>query len=245
MKWVGYARGWKDAIKAAFRIALSEKVDPKDAYSLYGGSALPIGILFANSLLKDPVGEKMLTGPVEMTASALSDWGRLKSLAPGTLGREYVEALTGNYASDYDINLKDESDIRLKSDYGHQREGGWTIPEGERDEYIARQLMGEIRWQHDLMHVLLGYKPDISGEIGVTAFLIWHIGLPAPLLVTTVWVLVRTITQRNFRDFKVAYEAFFNGRKAVWLFPIEWESYLATPLDEVRKALRVSTPKNY
>ena len=245
-KLLGYLRGWKDSIRGCFLIAKSDKVDTSDAFLVYGGSALPTGIWFADKMLKHPVGYRMLLGPTEMTANALGDLDRLKKMPAGSLGWAYAQTLTGMYKDGYDIELHDEYDIRIREDYGHQDKGNWTKPEDGDDQKIAMRLMGEIRWQHDLLHVLLGYQPDIAGEIGVTAFSIPHVHLPAPKMVTLIWVAYRTIKFWSLYDLKVAWEAWQIGRNTKgWVFPVDWETYLTMPIHEVRAALGIRLPVVY
>lgn len=221
MKLLRLYRGWRDALIAAHRIIKQRDVSPSEAFKVYGGSALPTGALFARELLNHRVGNEMLTGSRPMTMNALNDRNKLLAMPRGSLGRVYAETFTGAF--------EDAEDIRVQEDFGHQERGGWNKPQGD-EQLIAHRLMGEIRWQHDLMHIITGYGTDFESEIALQAFLISHVRLPAPKIfaIFGFWSFPHTV-----------FSAWRAGRRAEWLFPIDWESLLPLPLYEVRYLFNV------
>ena len=98
---------------------------------------------------------------------------------------------------------------------------------------------------HDLWHVVTGYGPDSLGEVCILAVRsaqMRHVG---------VWLLclfgmLKVARELGGRQVRAAVrEAYARGRRAAWLYGVDWESMLIEPLDVVRARLRLTPAKHY
>ena len=98
---------------------------------------------------------------------------------------------------------------------------------------------------HDLWHVVTGYGPDSLGEVCILAVRsaqMRHVG---------VWLLclfgmLKVARELGGRQVRAAVrEAYARGRRAAWLYGVDWESMLSEPLDVVRTRLNLTPAKRY
>jgi ubiquinone biosynthesis protein COQ4 len=98
---------------------------------------------------------------------------------------------------------------------------------------------------HDLWHVVTGYGPDNLGEVCILAVRsaqMRHVG---------VWLLclfgmLKVAREFGGRQVRAAVrEAYARGRRAAWLYGVDWEAMLTEPLDVVRARLRLTPAKHY
>jgi ubiquinone biosynthesis protein COQ4 len=98
---------------------------------------------------------------------------------------------------------------------------------------------------HDLWHVVTGYGPDSLGEVCILAVRsaqMRHVG---------VWLLclfgmLKVARELGGRQVRAAVrEAYARGRRAAWLYGVDWESMLTEPLDVVHTRLRLSPAQHY
>lgn len=142
---------------------------------------------------------------------------RLRSLPPGSVGREYAEFMRGWGLDNSFLNYVEVDDIAayFAYRYGHC---------------------------HDLFHFVLGYPPfQDSAEMEIEAFLFAQTGGLNHLLF--VLGFARRLARQDPRKLRrivprlrVAYE---RGRRSGNVMLLRWEDVLARPLDEVRAELGV------
>ena len=118
--------------------------------------------------------------------------------------------------------------------------------------------------QHDMIHLLNGYDTSAFGESNVLAFSLaheWRKSL-ATILFSSFFVTLRNtfmpskyLKGKTFLDtikfipvwvfMRCIIEAYLRGKKAKWFLTIDWESYLYTPLEDVKKELNMSSKPHY
>jgi len=190
----------------------------------------------------DPSFERFVSTEVGLEAlrrdttllDVLLDRDRLRSMPPGTLGREYVDWSDREGISSESL----EAESKLTFDLDYEKQGPWAA-------FGAR-----VRDMHDLIHVVTGYDRTLIGETGVITFTFAqtrHRGIGLLLLIGYFnsflpnrglrdetgapqydWNARREI-RRRFRT------AFRHGRRADWIIGAHWEALLEKPLDEVRR----------
>ena len=98
---------------------------------------------------------------------------------------------------------------------------------------------------HDLWHVVTGYGTDGAGEVCLLAMRgaqMRHIG---------VWMLVLFGMMKIGRElgrqrvYLAVREAYARGRRAEWLYGVDWEAMLPRPLEQVKETLRLAPPQHY
>ena len=98
---------------------------------------------------------------------------------------------------------------------------------------------------HDLWHVVTGYGPDNLGEVCILAVRsaqMRHVG---------VWLLCLFGMLKVGRDVggrhvcAAVREAYARGRRAAWLYGVDWEAMLMEPLDVVRARLNLAPARHY
>ncbi|MBS0642665.1 MAG: Coq4 family protein [Acetobacteraceae bacterium] len=98
---------------------------------------------------------------------------------------------------------------------------------------------------HDLWHVVAGYGTEPLGEVCILAIRsaqMRHVG---------VWILCLGGMRHVENDLGRARaraavrEAFTRGRRAAWLYGVDWEAMLPQPLEAVRRALNLTPPVRY
>ena len=142
------------------------------------------------------------------------DLDALAALPEGTLGRSYVEFMRAR-------GLTPEVFVPPK----HVRD--------ERTRYLSQRL----RQTHDLWHVLTGYDTDVFGEVELQAFMFGQLRTPFSLLVAVLGLRkAKPLTPAI--PFKV-WKAYQRGRRAAPLAWRIWERDFATPVVQLRSALRL------
>jgi ubiquinone biosynthesis protein COQ4 len=98
---------------------------------------------------------------------------------------------------------------------------------------------------HDLWHVVTGYGPDSLGEVCILAVRgaqMRHVG---------VWLLclfgmLKVARELGSGQVRAAVrEAYARGRRAAWLYGVDWEAMLNEPLDVVRARLNLTPARHY
>lgn len=177
---------------------------------------------------RDAGGQRLLRERPDLL-SALRDRDALRAHPEGSLARAYV-----SFCEQEGIEA---SGLVEASDHAHV---------GELDEerrYIAERL----RDSHDLFHVVLGCRTDVSGELSVLAFTAAQTGSLGVLTLAGLgwvrsWDRSHPVNAEGRRMIKKAFET---GRRARWLPGAPWEMLLDLPLERVRSRLHVTALPAY
>ena len=235
---IGMTRGWTDGLKTAAKLAMpSSTISNDEAIYVYGGTALPGIIGFAYRVLDDPVGKKLLQGDLELVSYGIKNYLNGADAPEGSVARAYLDFCN-------DRNFNPEEDFRSSVNSGVMRKRGWNRGEIQETRE-AKNLFEELAWQHDLMHVLTGYGTDIEGELGLHAFLRHHISIPAPTILTVVLFINSSLRIGVSEAWHIMVEGDRLGRKAKWLFPVEWSKRMNVGLNDVRKEFNIGRPHEY
>jgi ubiquinone biosynthesis protein COQ4 len=154
----------------------------------------------------------------------LTDRAALRALPAGTLGRAYLDFVESEGISPQGIR-----------DASVAGETSGPLPPAV--EYVH----GRMRDTHDLWHAVTGYKGDVVGELALLAFTLaqhWN---------TAVAFIVAGGVLKGFggAELRLLWDGYRRGRAAAWLPGVEWESLLATPIEVVRRELRLGAPREY
>ncbi|MDB5400280.1 MAG: ubiquinone biosynthesis protein [Acetobacteraceae bacterium] len=203
-----------------------------------GGKDLPQGVAFLRATEGDAARRALHrlrnSGPgravLDRRAALcdhLLDRDALAALPAGSLGRNYLDFMERE-----NISVTNLLDLATSDPYPQMSAEEWWF--AERSHVM-----------HDLWHVVTGYGPDETGEVcilAVRAAQMRHLG---------VWMLCLFGTfkvgrERGGRKVRTAVrEAFRRGRRAAWLYGVDWEAMLAQPLDVVRERLRLAPAVHY
>jgi ubiquinone biosynthesis protein COQ4 len=157
----------------------------------------------------------------------LNDRESLAALPSGSLGRAYFEFVSAENLSAE--GLVEASKIRAT-----------PPPAGDVTWFRERN-----REMHDLLHVVAGYGRDPLGEACVLAFTFAQNGSRGAAVIALVgaWRNLRRL--RTLRVPRAIWEAYRQGRRALWLIGADWETLLPQPLDALRARFRVAAPVHY
>lgn len=175
-------------------------------------------------------GRRVVTEPVKLE-EILGDFPRLRAMAPGTLGRAYVDFMDREGLTPQGlIDAAEEAGVGLM-DY----------PELKEFSRAFRHL--EIN--HDLWHVLTGYGRDPLGEICNLVFTRRQTGNPGLKLIIRMGLLALKLERWSYPALKAAREARRMGDNVDFILQHDVEAMLEQPLDEVRKRLGIFKPEIY
>ncbi len=219
-----YQMNWPAALKA-LRKLLNDKNDTVQVFEIMRALNGAETVKSYHKLLDTVQGGRLAYERVEL-AERLTDRAFIQRFAPGTLGAAYRDFLdrTG-YSAD---GLAEISKVGAK-----------PIAAAHPYAWFGRR----VRDQHDLWHVLTGYKADEGlGEACLVAFsyaqtkgLGWAlIGVGAALRGGLFTPHARAI-----------WEGYRHGRHAAWLMGEDWEANMAEPLEALRKRLRILPATRY
>jgi ubiquinone biosynthesis protein COQ4 len=177
-----------------------------------------------------PYGRRVVTEPVELE-TILGDFPRLRAMAPGTLGRAYVDFMDeAGFTPQGLLDAADEAGVGLKE-----------FPELSEFGRAFRHL--EV--SHDLWHVLTGYGRDPLGEICNLVFTRRQTGNPGLKLIIRMGLLALKLERWSYPALKAAAEARRMGDAVDFLLQHDVEAMLEQPLDEVRRRLGIFRPEIY
>ena len=155
----------------------------------------------------------------------LRDRAWLASLPEGSLGRAYLAFIEREKISADGLV---QASIEGHSD-NFARIGDFA--------YVSERL----RDTHDLWHAVSGYHGDLYGEAALLAFIAVQTTNPGVALI----VLTALLRARDPRLVQLVWRGLTAGTRAEWLPPVEWETLLPLPLDEVRRRLRIEQAPEY
>ena len=175
-----------------------------------------------------PAGREALARK-ETLADVLTDWEKLRALPEGSLGRAYLHFMESEGITV--AGLKAASDEATRT---------YQQLEPARVKYRDR-----LRDMHDLWHVVTGYGRKTLGEICLLAFSGGQTRQRGFTSMAWIWALKEQLVHPGRRVISAMREGYRRGAKAEWLVAEDWEDLLALPLDEVRRALNISSPRKY
>ena len=158
----------------------------------------------------------------------LNDRRGLRALPDGSLGRAYLAFVESENISAE--GLVEASDI-ARRDHRHA-ELVW--------------IKDWLRDTHDLWHAVLGYQGDLVGEAALLAFSHRETGnLGVGAIAALAWLKLGRETDASIRARETIADGRRIAKRAAWFLEVPWHEWLARPLDEVRRDLRVSGPVQY
>jgi ubiquinone biosynthesis protein COQ4 len=147
------------------------------------------------------------------------DFGALRRLPAGALGRAYAEHLD---RCGLDVDALSTPVTRGRDD-------------------VANYLLERVRQTHDIWHTLLGLGTAGHEEVLVHAFQWPQLRMPYSALVVTFGTLKHVVGEVRWRVLRHGLrEAVTAGRRAAPLLPVYWERHWEEPLTSVRQRLRVT-----
>ena len=177
-----------------------------------------------------PYGRRVVSEPVELE-KILGDFPRLRAMAPGTVGRAYVDFMDeAGFTPQGLIDAADEAGVGLM-DY----------PELKQFARAFRHL--EIN--HDLWHVLTGYGRDPLGEICNLVFTQRQTGNPGLKLIIFMGLAALKLERWSYPALKAAAEARRMGEAVDFLLQHDVEAMLDQPLADLRARLGIFKPEIY
>ena len=210
----------------AVRGLLRDREDTRQAFLLVEALRGKTTLRQFASLCETDGGRALLTVKPSLLAH-LSDRKSLAALPPGSLGRAYLDFVSEENLSAE--GLVEASKVRA------------TPPQANDVTWFRERN----RDMHDLLHVIAGYGRDSLGEACVLAFTF------AQNRSKGAGVIAMVVAWRNLRLLKTlrapraVWEAYRQGRRALWLIGADWENLLAQPLATVRARFRVEAPTLY
>ena len=158
----------------------------------------------------------------------LNDREGLRALPDGSLGRAYLAFVESENITAQ--GLVEASDL-AREDRRHA-ELVW--------------IKDWLRDTHDLWHAVLGYKGDLIGEAALLAFSHYETGNPGVgAIAALAWLKLGRETDPRIRARHTVRDGRRIAKRAAWFLEIPWHEWLARPLDEVRRDLRVAGPVDY
>ncbi len=173
-----------------------------------------------------PLGRDVLVRRISLR-DHLVNRDSLVTAATGSLGRAYVDFMERE-----NISVPSLLDLATSD----------PAPPMTAEEWLFAERSHVM---HDLWHVVTGYGPDSLGEVCILAVRsaqMRHVG---------VWLLclfgmLKVGRELGGREVGAAVrEAYARGRRAAWLYGVDWESMLTEPLDVVRTRLHLTPAKHY
>jgi ubiquinone biosynthesis protein Coq4 len=161
---------------------------------------------------RSPAARKLYQEDRTLDASTL-DFGALATLPEGTLGHTYSRFM---------------------------RERGLTPDVFACEGHLSPEayLLKRIRQTHDLWHTIAGVDTDLAGELELQAFTLAQLWAPSLFVVVVLGGLRALFTLPRAVPRMV--RGFFRGLFAQPLAAVPWEDFWATPIGQVRRALKLA-----
>lgn len=112
-------------------------------------------------------------------------------------------------------------------------------PDGISDPQVS-YVMQRFRQTHDLWHVVTNAETDPAGEVALQAFTYAQTGAPGSAIIAALGMLKTLVkSDQHARIVREVFAMMRLGRRADRLGVFAWEDHWATPLDEVRRMLKL------
>ena len=158
---------------------------------------------------------------------ALQDSEALGRLAPGSLGRAYLDFMK-------------EEDLSAEGLVAPSQV--WGSEALSPDMQLFRERMRDM---HDLNHVMTGYGRDRLGELCLLAFMLSHTRNLGMAMVVLMGTARAARGPHGGRARRAVIQAWLHGRQARWMPGQDWENMLAQPLALLRFQVRIEPPTRY
>jgi|GEM_PF-3470074 len=147
-------------------------------------------------------------------------WNELKTLAPGTLGREFYHFMKNPEVTPLEKLPESKVEITPEIDYLRRR----------------------IRLIHDIHHVLTGHPSSELGEMGISAFYVAQIRSPLNAILLAVGLIKCTIKcpERMDELMEIIVEGYTMGKKSELLFGQKYEELWEIPVAELRQRFHIT-----
>jgi ubiquinone biosynthesis protein COQ4 len=209
----------------ALRTLLNDKEDTGQVFVIVRALTGKSVIRAYNRFAATPTGQCILNEE-RVLLDTLQDRARLRTLAPDSVGRAYLEFVESeNLSAD---GLVDASN---------------SAPGLTENDNIARYAT-RLRDAHDLWHAVTGYGRDGLGEVCLLGFTYAQTRNPGIALIALAGGL-KYARFVGWRALNALWHGYRAGRRAAWLPAADWEHLLTLPLDDVREQLRVQAPLIY
>jgi ubiquinone biosynthesis protein COQ4 len=222
-----YRRNWR-AAHGAIRRLLADKEDTRAVFDIMralSGRSVPDGYA---RFVDSPQGGRMAMEARELQP-VLDDHEALRQLPPGTVGRAYVEFVSGRRISAGGLAEESRAGANTEIDAAHPY------------AWYARRL----RDVHDLWHVLTGYRTDALGEVCVVAFSFAQTRSLGFALIAVAGALKLRREMPGQPVLRAVWQAWRQGRRAAWLPLVDYQALLAEPLEAARARLSIPQPGWY
>lgn len=181
-----------------------------------------------NRLLESPEGGLQAYRALEL-ADRLQDRAWLAGFGPGTVGAAYRDFIDAQNFSAY--GLVDDS----------RKVADTEIEAAHPRAWYARRL----RDVHDIWHVLTGYRADALGEACVVAFSLSQTRSKGFGLIAAGVGVQFMRARTGYPCARAIFQAWRDGRKAVWLPGQDYEALFAEPVEAARRRLKIPRPVLY
>ncbi|MDZ7626945.1 MAG: Coq4 family protein [Parvularculaceae bacterium] len=188
-----------------------------------------IRTLFAR-IIATPYGRRVVTEPIHLE-TILGNFPRLRAMAPGTVGRAYVDFMDeAGFTPQGLIDAANEAGVELK-DYP--------------DLQPFARAFRHLEVNHDLWHVLTGYGRDPLGEICNLVFTQRQTGNPGLIWIIRTGLAAFKLERWSMPALAAAREAARMGESVDFLLQHDVEAMLERPLAEVRREFGFFRPEIY
>jgi ubiquinone biosynthesis protein COQ4 len=207
---------WFRTLADAVRAIRDNPGDTQQAFRIASLASLGANRRVARRYAESPAGRRSLAQRRRLL-DVLCDREKLRSYPAGSLARGYLEFVELNHIT--------AEELAAASEDGN-------LHGNTPDEQF---VMEQLRDMHDLWHVVTGYSTELCGEATILAFSLAQLRHPGVAILTGL-ALLFAASQRQTRTVLQGFRA---GLAAEWLPAQDWEALLASPLDDVRRRLRL------
>lgn len=211
----------------AMRELFANPDDTQQVFEIIEAMQGPALVRVRNRLQKSAQGRRLLAEQPALVP-LLKDREALHALPEGSLGRAYLafveaEGITAD-------GLVEASEVERRRDAD--------------GEYLW--IRDWLRDSHDLWHTVLGYKGDLVGEAAILAFSHHQTGnIGVGMIATMAWFKIGRVTEPNMGCRDVIVDGRRRAKRSAWFLEVPWHDWLARPLVDVRRDLRVEALETY
>ncbi|MBW2405431.1 MAG: hypothetical protein JRF42_16955 [Deltaproteobacteria bacterium] len=121
-----------------------------------------------------------------------------------------------------------------------------TIERGGDENAELRWIKDWLRDTHDLWHAVLGYQGDLVGEAALLAFSHHETrNIGVAMIAMVAWLKLGRITDPRVHARRAIFDGRRRAKQTAWFVGMPWHQWLARPVEEVRRELRVDSLVDY